>query len=37
MMMKDAYSLGFDGRRDFMVPVVAQSFDLPVIAAMAAG
>jgi phospholipid transport system substrate-binding protein len=36
-MMKDADVLGFDGRRQHMVPVVAQSFDLKTIAAMATG
>ena len=36
-MMKDADALGFDGRRQHMVPVVAQSFDLKTIAAMATG
>ena len=36
-MMKDAHALGFDGRRDYMAPVVARSFDLPVIAIMASG
>ncbi|MDA0231350.1 MAG: ABC transporter substrate-binding protein [Proteobacteria bacterium] len=36
-MMKDADALGFDGRREHMVPVVAQSFDLKIIAAMATG
>jgi len=36
-MMKDADALGFEGRREYMAPVVAQSFDLPVIAIMASG
>lgn len=36
-MMKDADALGFDGRRKHMVPVVAQSFDLKTVAAMATG
>lgn len=36
-MMKQADTLGFDGRRMHMEPVVAQSFDLPVIAVMASG
>ena len=36
-MMKDADALGFEGRREYMAPVVAQSFNLPVIAIMASG
>jgi len=36
-MMEDADALGFDGRRKHMEPVVAQSFDLPIIAIMATG
>jgi len=36
-MMKDADALGFEGRRDFMEPVVARAFNLPLIAAMANG
>ncbi len=36
-MMKDADTLGFDGRRKHMEPVVARSFNLPVIAVMATG
>ena len=36
-MMKDADALGFEGRREYMAPVVAQSFDLPVIAIMVSG
>ena len=31
-MMKDADTLGFEGRRKYMEPVVAQSFNMPIIA-----
>ena len=31
-MMKDADTLGFEGRRKYMEPVVAQSFSMPIIA-----
>ena len=31
-MMKDADILGFEGRRKYMEPVVAQSFNMPIIA-----
>ncbi len=31
-MMKDADTLGFKGRRKYMEPVVAQSFNMPIIA-----
>jgi len=37
VMMKDADALGFDGRRRHMEPVVARSFDMPMIAVMATG
>ncbi len=37
VMMKDAEALGFDGRSAHIAPVVAQSFDLRMIAAMATG
>lgn len=30
-MMKNADTLGFEGRREHMEPVVAQSFDMPII------
>ncbi len=36
-MMKDADALGFEGRRKHMEPVVAQSYNLPIIAVMATG
>jgi phospholipid transport system substrate-binding protein len=36
-MMKDADALGFDGRSQHMEPVVAKSFDLPMIAVLASG
>ncbi len=36
-MMKDADALGFDGRSEFIEPVVMKSFNLPLIAVMAAG
>ena len=36
-MMKDADTLGFDGCREHMEPVVAQSYNLPIIAVMATG
>ncbi|MBT4425873.1 MAG: toluene tolerance protein [Rhodospirillaceae bacterium] len=36
-MMKDADALGFDGRSKFIEPVVTKSFNLPLIAVMAAG
>ena len=37
VMMKDADTLGFDGRRTHIEPVVAQSFNLPMIAVLATG
>ena len=36
-MMKKADVLGFEGRREFMEPVVARSFNMQLIAAMASG
>ena len=36
-MMKKADVLGFEGRREFMETVVARSFNMPLIAAMASG
>jgi phospholipid transport system substrate-binding protein len=36
-MMKDAEALGFEGRSQYMEPVVARSFEMPVIAAMVSG
>ncbi len=37
VMMKDADALGFDGRSKHIAPIVAKSFNLPMIAVMAAG
>ncbi len=36
-MMRNTDALGFDGRSKYIAPVVAKSFNLPMIAVMAAG
>ena len=36
-VMKNAEALGFAGRRDFLAPVITESFDLPLIARYSTG